>query len=525
MQPTNMQPTNMQTATDAQPHAADEDPVLLVEDNPGDARLTRTLLEVGAVPAPAGLLWVQTLEAAVRQLQSGAPCRAVLLDLGLPGCQGLDAFHALRLHATACPVIVLTGDDSEAVGMAAVAAGAQDFLVKGSFDGGLLRRCIRFSVQRKRAELALIAQALAAQETALNSAQRLNEAMGRVADAFVAIDKAGHFTYVNARAVQLLGCQSEAELLGRQVWTEFPNALGTPFQGAFEQAMQSQQPVANEGYFPPSQRWLDGRLYPSANGLSMYFTDITDRRASEQALLQIQFEVSELAHRLLVQEKTTTQRVAQALHDHLGQTLAAARLNLDACVTTHGAAMPPALKAQGARIAALLDQAVLEVRQVLSDLRPPLLQEQGLPAALDNEIRHGALASQGGGTGNSPASAGDAGGVDVWLEVDAAARGQRWPDDIEYAAFMVAREAIANVRLHARATLVRVVLEGDARELRLQVIDDGTGIPTPLLGGRAGHLGLVGMRERALAIGAQFDVTNAQDGGTQVSLRWGAPPP
>lgn len=102
--------------------------------------------------------------------------------------------------------------------------------------------------------------------------------MARVADGFVAFDRAGRFTYVNPRAVLLLGRHSEDELLGRHVWTEFPQAVGKPFHGAFEQAMQTQQPGVNEGYCPPSRRWLDGRLFPSPDGLSLYFTDITARR-------------------------------------------------------------------------------------------------------------------------------------------------------------------------------------------------------------------------------------------------------
>ena len=233
--------------------------------------------------------------------------------------------------------------------------------------------------------------------------------------------------------------------------------------------------------------------------------DITARRTSEQALLTYQLELSELAHRLLAQEKTTTQRVAQALHDHLGQTLAVARLNLDACMSTHGAAMPDALKEQGSRIAMLLDQAVREVRQVLVDLRPPLLEEQGLTAALDNEIGSRAIAW---------------GGADVLLEVADGALGRRWPADVEYGAFMVAREAIANAQQHAGAALIRVLLGGDDDSLNLEVIDDGVGIPAPLVHGRPGHLGIVGMRERAIAIGARFTVNKMAAGGTCVTLRW-----
>ena len=235
--------------------------------------------------------------------------------------------------------------------------------------------------------------------------------------------------------------------------------------------------------------------------------DTSVRRAAEQALLGFQFELSQLAQRLLTQEKATTQRVAQALHDHLGQTLAVARLKLDACVTLHSASMPAALQAQAEQISLLLDQAVREVRQVLADLRPPLLEEQGLAAALDNEIRTRTVVAS---------------GANVLLIDNTLAAEQRWPPAVEYAAFMVGREAITNALQHANAAVIRVVLGGGADALQLDVVDDGSGIAQPLARGRPGHLGMVGMRERAIAIGARFEILPAPSGGTRVSLRWEA---
>jgi signal transduction histidine kinase len=235
--------------------------------------------------------------------------------------------------------------------------------------------------------------------------------------------------------------------------------------------------------------------------------DVADRHAAQSALIRYQLELSELTQRLLTQEKNTTQRVAQALHDNLGQSLAVARLNLDAVVASAGDTLPPVLAEQCQQLARMLAQAVLDVREVLADLRPPLLEEQGLAAALDNEIRTTLLAI----------------GTDVLLEVADGLTRQRWPLDVEYSAFMVGREASANARLHARSSLIRVLLEGDASTLRLDVIDDGVGIPQDMQLGRPGHLGVVGMRERSISIGARFSVTGENTGGTRVTLHWEAP--
>lgn len=241
--------------------------------------------------------------------------------------------------------------------------------------------------------------------------------------------------------------------------------------------------------------------------LMVVLRDISERRTTERVLLAYQLELSELTQRLLTQEKQMTKRVAQLLHDQLGQTLAVARLNLDAAVGMHGGQMSGLLKQQCAKVSKLIDEAVKNTRQVLADLRPPLLDEQGLAAALDNELRQ-----------RVPSG----GEVDLLLEADEAVMHQRWPGDVEYGAFMIGREAIGNALRHADATLVRVLLSGNGQTMELEVLDDGRGIPAGLRHGRPGHLGLVGMRERAIAIGGRLEVEPLPGGGTRIHLHWSA---
>jgi serine phosphatase RsbU (regulator of sigma subunit) len=122
--------------------------VLLVEDDEGDAVLVREHL-ADADPT-LEIEWVAKLEQALSVLPG--PYECVLFDLGLPDATGLDALHAVLAAAPDLPVIVLTGLAQEDSGLAAVSIGAQDYLVKGQVDGQLLRRCIQYSVERKRTE-------------------------------------------------------------------------------------------------------------------------------------------------------------------------------------------------------------------------------------------------------------------------------------------------------------------------------------------------------------------------------------
>jgi serine phosphatase RsbU (regulator of sigma subunit) len=122
---------------------------LLVEDDEGDAFLVRELLD--EIDANQDVTWARTL-AEARDAMAETTFDCVLMDLGLPDASGLDALRSLLDDATDTAVLVLTGLADEHSGTEAVAAGAQDYLVKGQVDGELLARSIRYAVERKRAD-------------------------------------------------------------------------------------------------------------------------------------------------------------------------------------------------------------------------------------------------------------------------------------------------------------------------------------------------------------------------------------
>lgn len=139
--------------------------VLLVEDDPGDALLTRELLERSGLGFQVDE--APRLEDAVARLRQGVDC--VLLDLGLPDAGGLDALSEILAVAPSTAVIVLTGRADRDLALAAVERGAQDYLQKGGLDSELLSRAVRYAVQRKRSEESarrLLANELLAAESA-----------------------------------------------------------------------------------------------------------------------------------------------------------------------------------------------------------------------------------------------------------------------------------------------------------------------------------------------------------------------
>ena len=126
--------------------------LLLIEDNPGDARLVREHLLDASGTQRIDVEAAPTLAEGIAYLERGETPTVVLLDLSLPDSFGLETLARWLTAAPALPVIVLTGSDDEALAVNAVREGAQDYLVKGRIDGGLLVQAIRYAIERKRVE-------------------------------------------------------------------------------------------------------------------------------------------------------------------------------------------------------------------------------------------------------------------------------------------------------------------------------------------------------------------------------------
>ncbi|MBI4492855.1 MAG: PAS domain S-box protein [Chloroflexi bacterium] len=142
--------------------------------------------------------------------------------------------------------------------------------------------------ERKQAEEERIklAQEQAARAEAEAAQRRINNILESITDAFFALDREWRFTYVNREAERLLRKKRD-ELLGKNVWEEFPDALDSTFYTQYHTVASEQVPVVFEAFYPPYAIWVEVHAYPSEDGLSVYFHDITGRKRAEEATARL----------------------------------------------------------------------------------------------------------------------------------------------------------------------------------------------------------------------------------------------
>ena len=247
---------------------------------------------------------------------------------------------------------------------------------------------------------------------------------------------------------------------------------------------------------PGARAAVDGpaELEDLARGLNRM---LATRQQNEQVVAELAGELESTAISLIEAREHERQMLAIALHDTTLQGLIAALWQVDA-MEERGSGDAARLARLREDLATLIDQ----TRAVTTELRPPALQEVGLGAAVNELARRAA------------------GDWDMAVEVEDRLAGARFAVALEMMVYRAVQESLQNVRKHARATTVRIILEQQDDVLRATVADDGIGVDDTLLGQRAreGHLGVVSMRDTIRLARGRFSIARGDAGGTVVNL-------
>ncbi|MGI0017114.1 MAG: PAS domain S-box protein, partial [Nitrosotalea sp.] len=255
--------------------------VLLVEDNPGDARLLQEAVRDSG--ASLRLDWVETLGAAVERL-CGQTFDAVLLDLSLPDADGLETLARIRSEAPSAAIVVLTGFDDEAAAAAALREGAQDYLVKGKVDGELLIRAMRYSTERKRAI-----------DAVRRREEHFRSLIENALDVIAVVDAAGTIRYGSPSLERVTGHPAD-ELIGssafRLIHPDDIPAVESALTGCVgfpgTQSVQFRVRHRTNGRWRVLEAICRSLLNdPAVAGIIINCRDITERREAEEQLSKL----------------------------------------------------------------------------------------------------------------------------------------------------------------------------------------------------------------------------------------------
>jgi PAS domain S-box-containing protein len=234
----------------------------------------------------------------------------------------------------------------------------------------------------------------------------------------------------------------------------------------------------------------------SQKTIGMVVTDLTEPRHSEEMLRA-------LSQRLVQSQEAERGRVAVELHDNITQLLCAIVARSQALADRISTSDGPS-KQEATSLREMLGKATEEVERISRDLRPSVLDQLGLVAALRD------------------ASSGFAHRTGVSLELALLRLTVRLPAETELTLYRILQEALRNVEAHSGASHVTVRLSKHGKYIQLSIHDDGIGFKTaqrPNLSRRNGRLGLLSMRERAAYVGGTVEVKSVRRAGTEVEVR------
>ncbi|HSB80264.1 MAG TPA: PAS domain S-box protein [Candidatus Methylomirabilis sp.] len=355
---------------------------------------------------------------------------------------------------------------------------------------------LEIQVQKRTAELVRANEALAAglaeQEEAQESLRKLSSAVEQTADSVFIVNRDGVIEYVNASFETLTGFSRE-EALGetrrlvrsgehdKQFYEHLWEKLlsGEVFRGVFVNRKKDGELYYEESTITPLRNGRGNITHFVAAG-----RDITQRKRTEEALRRLNERLEKEA-----------ERIGNLLHDEAGQFLTAAHIMLAEVARD----LPPPQRESLQEVRLHLDQVEKRLRTLSHELRPRILDDLGLVAAL--EFLAEGVAKR---TGIQ---------VNVIASLD-----EQLPPITEATLYRFAQEALTNASKHARATQATILLEPTAGKIRCSIRDDGDGFDVSAVLDRRGdsNLGLRGIQDRVESLGGMLQVISAPGRGTEL---------
>lgn len=475
--------------------------ILLVEDSADDAELI-----LCALREEGGELFCERCcdEAGLRAALAARDWDIVLADYHLPAFSASEVLALVRADPRDIPVIVVSGHIGEEAAVTLLKSGASDFVSKDRLArlAPALRR--ELSEARERRDKRAAVRALAEQE------RFLLDITSALCEGIVVLDAEGRVLFMNPQAERLLGW-SAAELLGLPIH-EIVHRLradGSPYPAAacplHRLKREGERCLIEDEVF----LCKDGTLLPvsymasritASDGSTCFIKAFQDRSALQLAEQERQVsrrqlrELSVFLQRVREEERS---HVARELHDELGQLLTGLRMDvewLQRRLPDDGGSMVGKIRS----MTGLVDSTLRTIRRISTDLRPAVLDDFGLEAAVEWLVESFRARNR------------------IACDLRISLGGVSLAEPVATAVFRLVQEGLTNVSRHARARRVMVALEVVEGSLGLMLRDDGIGFQVDAPGVRS--FGLLGMRERVFALNGEFRVDSRPGGGTLITV-------
>ncbi|MBS1664599.1 MAG: PAS domain S-box protein [Bacteroidetes bacterium] len=319
----------------------------------------------------------------------------------------------------------------------------------------------------------------------------------RISDGFMAFDRIGRITYVNQKAAELNNCKPD-DLVGMDFWKRFPTASENEFGEYFHRALDTLENQHFEMFSPSLKLWIECYMYPSSDGLSFFFRDISEKRKAEEAIMRTSAELRLLASHLQDVREEERAMIAREIHDELGQQLTGIKMDI-AWIAKRWNKQPEDPMAQKIKgTLGLLDNTIRTVRRIATELRPSILDDLGLVAAIEWQS-HEFMERSG-----------------ICTSFRSSIADYQFEPAMAIGLFRICQEALTNVARHSGAKNVWISLDSEEDVLILVIRDDGKGMDKKVKDKKT--LGLLGMKERALMMGGSLIVEGIKGDGFRLEV-------